>query len=254
MNIYTIYKATNLINNKCYIGFDSRFPRRIYFHKYNYPNTDFKFYRAIRKYGWDNFEWEIIYQSNDKDYTKNIMENYFIEEYDSYLNGYNSTFGGEGTFGYIRSQEEKDFISGMISKRNKGRLWFNNGIENKFCHSPPDESWKKGRINQKPTTKGNKWYNNGKEQLLTKTPPEGWFEGMLPKPPVTEETRKKMSKNNKGRIPWNAGKSAAQLYKKIMTPEGEFESHTIAAKHYNVPIARISTWKKTNPNEFYSMK
>jgi group I intron endonuclease len=107
MNIYTIYSARNTINNKVYIGFDSNYPNRQRIHKSASKNQDCKFYRAIRKYGWDNFIWEIIYQSTDKDHTLKEMENYFINEYDSFHNGYNSTFGGDGCFGRVRTSEER---------------------------------------------------------------------------------------------------------------------------------------------------
>ena len=254
MNIYSIYKATNKVNNKSYIGFDSNFPNRKNSHKREYPNKDFKFYRAIRKYGWENFTWEIIYQSLEKDFTLNIMEAFFITEYNSYYNGYNTTLGGEGTFGYIRPEEDRKKISKRLSKSNVGRHWYNNEIKNKFCYVPPDETWIKGRINQKPTTKGNEWYNNGKEQMLTKNPPEGWVKGMISRPPISQETRDKLSNSNKGRKPWNAGKPAPQFYKRIMTPDGEFESVTSAANHYNKKIGVISTWIKTKPTEFYIIK
>lgn len=254
MRIYTIYKATNKFNNKHYIGFDSNFPNRISAHKSNYQKTDFKFYRAIRKYGWDSFEWEIVYQSKDRNHTLTEMEPHFIREYDSCCNGYNSTIGGQGTFGYKRPEKDNKKISKRISKRNTGRHWFNNGIENKFCETAPDESWKRGRLNQKPTTKGKKIYNNGIQQIATNNPPEGWVAGMLPKQPVSLETRERMSKSRKGKKPWNTGKPAPQLYKKIMTPHGEFESVSAAAIFYNKSVGAISTWLLKNPDQFYIIK
>jgi len=95
MKVYTIYKATNIINNRVYIGFASCWPNRIQQHKYNSQKRTQKLYCAIRKYGWDNFVWEPIYQSIDKDHTLNCMENHFIEQYNSYCEGYNSSLGGE---------------------------------------------------------------------------------------------------------------------------------------------------------------
>jgi len=116
MNIYTIYKATNKINNKVYIGFDSNWPHRKNSHKCYYQNGDTKFYRAIKKYGWQTFEWTILYQSTDKIHTKNIMENHFIIENDSYKNGYNSTLGGDGTFGHHHNNYIPSF--GFLGKKH----------------------------------------------------------------------------------------------------------------------------------------
>ena len=75
-----IYKITNLLNNKVYIG-----------------KTELTFelrWRDHKKYGEENFFTEIIEQCNNK--IINEREKYWIEFYDSYNNGYNSTLGGEG--------------------------------------------------------------------------------------------------------------------------------------------------------------
>jgi len=92
--IHTIYKSVNTKNGKIYIGFDSNWPNRMFVHKSASKKQDCKFYRAIRKYGWDSFQWSIVYQSQDREHTLNVMETFFIQEHDSFYNGYNSTLGG----------------------------------------------------------------------------------------------------------------------------------------------------------------
>jgi group I intron endonuclease len=116
MNIYTIYKSTNKINGKVYIGFDSNWPHRKNSHKCYYKKGDTKFYRAIKKHGWENFEWTILYQSIDKNYTKDTMENHFIIEHDSFKEGYNSTFGGDGTFGFHHINPKPTY--GFLGKKH----------------------------------------------------------------------------------------------------------------------------------------
>ena len=99
MNTYTIYKATNKVNGKSYIGFDSNWPARYKNHKQLHNKTNTVFYQAIRKHGWDNFEWSIVYQSEDKEYTLNVMEEYYIRHFNTHVDegyGYNMTYGGEG--------------------------------------------------------------------------------------------------------------------------------------------------------------
>lgn len=113
MKTYTIYRATNLVNGKVYIGFTENWPYRVSGHNYDrqYGEIEHKpFYRAIQKYGWDNFVWESIYQSKDENHTLKVMEPYFINEYRSWVgfedcNGYNVTKGGEGASGYKRTQQ-----------------------------------------------------------------------------------------------------------------------------------------------------
>lgn len=124
MTIYSIYKATNKINGKSYIGFDSHWPKRIKQHKFSSKKDRQIFYDAIRKYGWDNFEWQVLYQSKDKDYIWKVMENYFIVEYRTFVgfddcNGYNMTLGGDGRNGYHHSDNAKK----KLSELSKGRIF-----------------------------------------------------------------------------------------------------------------------------------
>lgn len=123
MDIYSIYKVTNNVNDKVYIGFTNNLKRRIKRHKICSKTSDSKFYRSIRKYGWEMFSWEIIYQSLDLDHTKNVMERYFIEHFDSFTNGYNSTHGGDGVSGVsrIQPQTEKQLRSDRMKGNTLGK-------------------------------------------------------------------------------------------------------------------------------------
>ena len=114
----TIYEVTCLNTGKIYIGFTTNFDIRKYNHKQSYFKKDNKFYRAIRKHGWDNFNWKIIYQSLDVNHCLKTMESYFIQEYNSYKNGYNETLGGEGTIGFKHTKEFKEKKSIFFSKNN----------------------------------------------------------------------------------------------------------------------------------------
>ena len=104
-----VYRIHCLITNKDYIGITTKtFQKRLNQHKNsskdpNVPKN--KFYNAVLKYGWDNFEGTIIttVQSDTKEELKNSLDNlelYYIQKYDSYKNGYNSTLGGDGVLGY----------------------------------------------------------------------------------------------------------------------------------------------------------
>lgn len=72
-------------------------------HRSRYPKATTAFAYAIRKYGWENFASEVIYQSLDQDHCHNVMEEHFIREYRSHVDegcGYNQSYGGDGQRGY----------------------------------------------------------------------------------------------------------------------------------------------------------
>ena len=115
-NIYSIYKATNLVNGKIYIGFDSNWPHRKTTHLWSARNQkadDYGslFHRAIRKYGPDSFEWEVIYRHWDGNYCLNTMESLFIQNLKSHHKngkGYNITLGGEGRLGCLSTPQQRE--------------------------------------------------------------------------------------------------------------------------------------------------
>ena len=87
-----IYKVTNKINGKVYIGQSVDIGRR--WRQHMTAEDDIYFHKAIQKYGVENFEWEVIEQCKKKDLDE--RESYWIEYYDSFNKGYNCTKGGGG--------------------------------------------------------------------------------------------------------------------------------------------------------------
>ena len=99
MKTYVIYKATNLINGKMYIGKTYNFEKRKREHLYDIDN-ELPFHRALKKYGVENFKWEIIDKAvSDKEIKE--KEIYWIKKLNTCIHskdsqGYNITIGGEG--------------------------------------------------------------------------------------------------------------------------------------------------------------
>lgn len=92
-----IYKITNTINGKSYIGQTIKpISARWYFHIYDAMNKvdDLYFHRAIRKYGAENFIVEEIEECRQDEL--NSREMYWIKYFDTFNNGYNLTLGGGG--------------------------------------------------------------------------------------------------------------------------------------------------------------
>lgn len=106
-----IYRIYNKINNKSYIGQSVNIEKRIKTHfwaafKDNLPSYNFHIYQAIRKYGIDNFDYEILETISTPDIQKlNELEIKYISLYDSYYNGYNMTSGGDNSEQNINSGE-----------------------------------------------------------------------------------------------------------------------------------------------------
>ena len=78
-----IYKITNLINGKSYIGQTNDYKRRFREHREkNYCNAEDLLYKAFDKYGIDNFSFEVI---EDKTPNYNEREKYWIKYYHTYI-------------------------------------------------------------------------------------------------------------------------------------------------------------------------
>ena len=92
-----IYKITNTINGKYYIGQTiQNVKERFYQHcatKCSKAVSNMAIHIAIKKYGKSNFTVEVIEEIDSANL--NDRERYWIKYYNSYNNGYNSTKGGQ---------------------------------------------------------------------------------------------------------------------------------------------------------------
>lgn len=125
MNI-GIYKITNKINNKCYIGQSVNLKSRIKSHKsmLKHNNEDNPLLRkATKKYGYENFKIEIIKYCKEEEL--DFYEQYYIDYYKSHKkeNGYNIELGGNKHKHLGKEQIEK------MKNTKKGKLI---GKENPF--------------------------------------------------------------------------------------------------------------------------
>lgn len=111
---YAIYKLTDLITNKVYIGATTIEPTERWQSGYGY-HTNLELYSAINKCGWKNIKKEVIaYAINIEQCA--FIEKYFIEKYKSYdLNyGFNLTRGGDNL------KNHTDIIRQRMSKSHTG--------------------------------------------------------------------------------------------------------------------------------------
>lgn len=110
-----IYKFENTINHLCYIGQSIDIERRYRAHINNIINGTTKFYKAIREYGLQNFTFTILEECLPEQL--NERERYWINYYDSFFNGYNSTIGGSyGQGKNALTQEQAHQIHSLLTK------------------------------------------------------------------------------------------------------------------------------------------
>jgi len=92
MKIYKIYKITNRKNNKCYIGFTGRNNVKQRWSEHFKPSvllrSESKFSRAIKKYGRNVFEFNVLLKTDNLQCALE-KEVYYIKKFDSVKNGYN---------------------------------------------------------------------------------------------------------------------------------------------------------------------
>lgn len=109
-----IYKITNKISGKCYIGQAVDIRKRLQQHITTATrNSKLALYKAMNKYGVEQFEVQVLVILNlfgkTQDEVKkelNAQEIFYINLYNSYHNGYNSTPGGDsGRLGFKHSEE-----------------------------------------------------------------------------------------------------------------------------------------------------
>ena len=122
-----IYKYTSP-SGKSYIGQTVKENKRKAQHKrsaYNINDSAYNspFHKAIRKYGWDSFTYEILYTiiHEDEQFIRdelNKMETYYIGKYDTFENGYNCTVGGASNKPVIPGSN----VNRILSDSHKSKL------------------------------------------------------------------------------------------------------------------------------------
>jgi group I intron endonuclease len=152
-----IYKTTNLINNKVYIGQDIN-------NNNSYIGSGTILKNAIKKYGKKNFKKEILENCLTKK-ELDLREQYWINYYNSTNKkiGYNISNGGGGCVGCKHSVESKEKMS-ISSSGNKNPM-FNKSLE---------DVWRdKGLSEQEISDKKTKWLLNHNTYFRDNNPFKG---------------------------------------------------------------------------------
>lgn len=206
--MWTVYKHT-APNGKVYIGITGQKVKNRW-RKNGHGYEKQIFYRAIKKYGWENFNHEILFEGLTKKQAGE-MEQHLIEKYDCIIpKGYNKSKGGEcGTLGVHPSDETRR----KLSEAHKGQI-----------------PWIKGKHLSIETRKKLSEANKGKH--LSSETRRKMSESLKGKKPSAEcirksieshkgkhrsvETRKKISEANKGKSsPWKGKHLSTETRQKL---------------------------------------
>jgi group I intron endonuclease len=152
---YKVYKITCTKSEKVYIGRTKiKLQRRLNQHFSKARNgSNFKFHKAIRKYGEQSFE-IILIEEFDNSEDCALAEMRIIAELKTYSNGYNSSKGGKGEYRTEESYQAQ-------SRKMKGRKFSDSHRKN--LSKSIKEGYDSGRIKQ--STKGKKMTNKQKKNM-----------------------------------------------------------------------------------------
>jgi len=119
--MYVVYKITNLINNKSYIGKTKNLKRRILAHRYATPKKVSLIHNSILKYKFDNFKVDVLFNTDDLNELSD-KEYYYIDYYNTFVpNGYNLSRKTDNKIEF--EDETKKLISKKVQRvirKNKG--------------------------------------------------------------------------------------------------------------------------------------
>lgn len=244
-----IYKITNTKNNKSYIGFDSHpehLSHRWNIHKKECNNTHTKFYVALRN-NISLFNYEIIDKA-DRILDLALKEIYWIDFYDSYKNGYNSTRGGDGlNYDLTQFTEEeigqlKRVYSLTMSDYNNNTKWKDKTVEERkelTKHLHTDNIYKKKSETLSKFYKSNPEFITQKSNIIS----EYWAN-------MSNDERVNRSEHN--RI--NSLKGAEKVSKKVKVelPNGDIKIYN-SKSEFNRENGEIinAILRKTKENKMH---
>lgn len=208
MDKYYIYRITNNIDHKTYIGQHKYHKSLLVEDGYMGSGTILK--KAQKKYGIENFTKEIITIAMSMS-EANVLEKYYIakERKENTYGCYNIADGGQGGAGFKGhhhseesnnknrekhlgkipvnkgkklTDEQIKNISEKSKGKNKGKKAWNKGLHKRFSNGTLGKHWEldmesKNKISETLKSKHRHWYTNGTKNVCSEKCPEGFWEG-----------------------------------------------------------------------------
>lgn len=241
-----IYKITNLENNKIYIGQSINIEERWKDHRTDYLRSDVLLYRAMRKYGIENFKFEVLEECAVEELDE--REIFYINKYNSYIcspnsQGYNMTLGGGGVRGLTLKEESKEKISNTLKElyRDKENHPMYGVARSEETKRKISESHKGKSYNHKKIICEGIEFNSLKECANYYNVPissmSGWLRGLANVP--QEFIDKKLHYLGE-EIKYNPRKRP--LNKEVICEGMVFSSATECAEYYGIKRETMTSW------------
>lgn len=239
---HIIYKTTNLVNNKIYIGKQSC--KNL---KNNYLGSGPLLKKAIKKHGKHNFKKEIIHYCNSENEAYELERNIVNEDFVIRNDTYNIKIGGKGNKNV--SQDTKDKISESLKSWHKLNPYsedditkFSNAHKGEKHHFYGKSLSEEHKLN---LSKSHLGISNGNHTNQTKLKMSKSHKGKI----LTEEHKQKISKSQIGKKVSESQKEKVSI--KVICEKGILHSSlTSCAIYYNVSKVTISRWLKSNNKNF----
>jgi len=207
-----IYKTTNLINGKFYIGKDK-------YNNLNYLGSGKILKQAIEKYGENNFSKEILEEcSNETEL--NEKEIFWIDKLNACENGYNIAVGGEGG-DTISNHPDRD----EICKNHSNWMQENNPMEGKKRSKEHIENWKNsvsGEFKGENNPNYGKTHSKKTKKIMSEKR-KNWWNNLSDN--KKEQISDKISKANTGKESYWKGKTNSK-HSKWMQENNPMEGKT----------------------------
>jgi group I intron endonuclease len=247
-----IYKTTNLVNQKFYVGKDTN-------NNPNYYGSGKRLKLAIKKYGIVNFKKETLEVCNTLELL-NEREKFWIKELKAITEGYNISLGGDGGDTISNNPRRDDIRLEHSRKMKSPKHNKKKGTKIIKLKKRDDPDWVnprkgkvspiKGRPNGKkgiPNPEHSKWMKeNNPFKGKTHTPEAIQKIKEVNSKPKSEEHKRKISETLKGNKPGNM--------RKVIVDGIEYESLSEGARQIGIPTSTIKNRLKSPNFKNYKYK
>lgn len=264
---YKVYRHTNKINEKVYIGMtgqddvNDRWRNGYGYTAYDGRNHPSHMQSAINKYGWDNFESEVLYEGlSYEDACKKEVELIAKHNSTNRLFGYNKHVGGLG--GAPMSDETKEKLSVAMTGEKNGMY----GVSGKDHPMYGRKHTVESRLKMSESRKGYTPWNKGKTGIYSQEVRDKISKAHIghkynlgkkhtkeTKKAISESTKKQWEDERFRKLVSDVNKGNTNNGKAVICGDMRFDTIKQCAEHLGYHWKTVSRWingKQSMPEKF----